>query len=122
MYIRFGKSYRNSHRKRFIKKMFRKKKPQACNFIKKETPVQVFSCEFCEILKNVLFKELFRVTASRATYLMKKMKLISQLTSFSVISNVKIKIKFLVPYLCRILYRKFYSKNRFRHLLSRKFS
>ena len=25
-------------------------RPQACNFIKKETLTQVFSCEFCEIL------------------------------------------------------------------------
>ena len=24
----------------------------ACNFIKKETPAQVFPCEFCEISKN----------------------------------------------------------------------
>ena len=28
------------------------KRPQACNFIKKETLAQVFSCEFCEISKN----------------------------------------------------------------------
>ena len=27
-------------------------KPEACNFIKKETVAQVFSCEFCEIFKN----------------------------------------------------------------------
>ena len=27
-------------------------KPQACNFIKKETLAQVFFCEFCEISKN----------------------------------------------------------------------
>ena len=27
-------------------------KLQACNFIKKETLAQVFSCEFCEISKN----------------------------------------------------------------------
>ena len=27
-----------------------------CNFIK-ETPAQVFSCEFCEIFKNTFFKE-----------------------------------------------------------------
>ena len=27
-------------------------KLQACNFIKKETLAQVFSCEFCEIFKN----------------------------------------------------------------------
>ena len=30
-------------------------KPMACNFIKKETQAQVFSCEFCEISKNTFF-------------------------------------------------------------------
>ena len=30
---------------------------EACNFIKKETMTQVFSCEFCEISKNTLFTE-----------------------------------------------------------------
>ena len=29
-----------------------RKTPEACNFIKKETLVQVFSCEFSEILSN----------------------------------------------------------------------
>ena len=29
--------------------------PQACNFIKKETLAQVFSCKFCEIFKNAYF-------------------------------------------------------------------
>ena len=29
-------------------------RPEACNFIKKETLAQVFSCEFCEIFKNTL--------------------------------------------------------------------
>ena len=28
--------------------------PQACNVIKKETLVQMFSCEFCEISKNTI--------------------------------------------------------------------
>ena len=28
---------------------------KACNFIQKETPTQVFSCEYCEILKNNFF-------------------------------------------------------------------
>ena len=32
----------------------------ACNFIKKETLVQVFSCEFWEIIKNTLFTEYLR--------------------------------------------------------------
>ena len=35
-----------------------------CNFIKKETPTQVFSCEFCEISKNTFFTEHLPVTAS----------------------------------------------------------
>ena len=29
----------------------------ACNFIKKETLAQVFSCEFCENFKNTFFTE-----------------------------------------------------------------
>ena len=40
-------------------------RPDACNFIKKETMVQVFSCEFCEISKNIFFTEHLRATASR---------------------------------------------------------
>ena len=31
--------------------------PRTCNFIKKETLAQVFSCEFCEIFKNTFFAE-----------------------------------------------------------------
>ena len=34
-------------------------RPQACNFIKKETMAQVFSCEFCKISKNTFFIEHF---------------------------------------------------------------
>ena len=33
-----------------------------CNFIKKETLVQVFSCEFCKISKNTLFTEHLRLS------------------------------------------------------------
>ena len=36
----------------------------ACNFIKKETLAQVFSCEFLEISKNTFFTEHVRTTAS----------------------------------------------------------
>ena len=32
----------------------------ACSFIKKETPVQVLSCEYCEIFKNIFFREHLR--------------------------------------------------------------
>ena len=39
-------------------------RPQACNFIKKETLAQVFSCEFCEISNNTFFTEHLCVTAS----------------------------------------------------------
>ena len=55
----------------FCKKMcslkFRKthrKTPQACNFIKKETLAQVFSCGFCEISKNAFFIKHLWATAS----------------------------------------------------------
>ena len=37
---------------------------EACNFVKKETLAQVFSCEFCKISKNTLFTEHLRTTAS----------------------------------------------------------
>ena len=39
-------------------------KPQACNFIKKETPALVFSCKFCQELKSTLFTEHLRTIAS----------------------------------------------------------
>ena len=38
--------------------------PNACNVIKKETLVQVFSYKFCESFKNTLFTEHLRVTTS----------------------------------------------------------
>ena len=40
------------------------KESEGKHFIKKETPKQAFSCEFCEILKNNFFPEHLRVTAS----------------------------------------------------------
>ena len=33
------------------------------NFIKKETLTQAFSCEFCEIFKNILFTKHLQTTA-----------------------------------------------------------
>ena len=39
----------------------------ACNFIKKKTLAQVFSCEFCEISKNTLSTEHIWATASSLT-------------------------------------------------------
>ena len=39
-------------------------RPEACNFIKKETLAQVFSSEFCEILKNTFFYRTSLVAAS----------------------------------------------------------
>ena len=38
--------------------------PEDCNFIKKETMAQVFSCEFYEIFKNIFFTEHLWTTAS----------------------------------------------------------
>ena len=39
-------------------------RPEACNFIKKETLAQVFSCEFCEIYKNTFYYRTSLVAAS----------------------------------------------------------
>ena len=39
-------------------------KLQACNFIKKQTPTQVFPSEHCEIFKNTDFKEHLLTAAS----------------------------------------------------------
>ena len=36
------------------------------NFFKKETPAQVFSCKFCEIIKNTFFYRTLPVAASGA--------------------------------------------------------
>ena len=44
--------------------VFYEKRP-ACNFIKKETLAQVFSCEFCEISKNAFFTEHLWTTPCR---------------------------------------------------------
>ena len=43
----------------FQQQVYRKQssRPEACNFIKKETLAQVFSCEFYEISKNTFFIE-----------------------------------------------------------------
>ena len=36
----------------------------ACNFIKNETPIQVFSCKFCEVFRNTFFTEhLWRIAS-----------------------------------------------------------
>ena len=41
-------------------------KPEACKFIKKETPTQVLSFEFCEVFKNTFFCKTPLVAASVA--------------------------------------------------------
>ena len=39
-------------------------RPKACDLVKKETPAQVFFCEFCEIFKNTFFYRTPPVAAS----------------------------------------------------------
>ena len=46
---------------------FNKVAGQACNFIKKETLAQVFSCEFCGISKNTFLRRTPPVVASGIT-------------------------------------------------------
>ena len=51
---RCSQKFRKIHRKTL----------KACNFIKKETLAQVFSCQFCEISKNIFFTEHLWATTS----------------------------------------------------------
>ena len=44
-------------------KIIQIKKHQDCNFIKKESPTNVFSRKFCEIFKNTGFTEHLQVTS-----------------------------------------------------------
>ena len=39
-------------------------RPEGCNFLKKETVAQVFSCESCEISKNTFFHRTLLVASS----------------------------------------------------------
>ena len=57
-----------------------------CNFITKESPAQVFSCEFCEISKNIFFTEHLWTTASE------KCQNCRQFISFQIEINQSIKI------------------------------
>ena len=82
----FEVTYRSSHQRYSVKKVFLeisknsqentcarvsfliKLQPETCNFIKKETLAQVFSCKFWEISKNTFFAEHLRATASAHNY------------------------------------------------------
>ena len=51
--------------------------PFSCNFIKKETLGQVFSCEFCDISKNTFFYRTSLVAASlgrKRFFVMRKLR------------------------------------------------
>ena len=54
----FLKIYQNSQEKTSTSVSFLiKLQALVCNFIKKETLAQVFSCKFCEMVKNTFFTE-----------------------------------------------------------------
>ena len=92
--------YRSSHRRCSIKKGFLRNfskfigkhlcGPEPCNFIKKETLAQVFSCEFCEISKNTFFTEHLRAT-----------------TSFSFITQINLKATFHLSFSLSLRYHGF---------------
>ena len=60
-------------------------RPEACNFIKKETLVQVFSCEFCEISRNTFSYRTPPVAASEcklASCLRNNLRNVKKMTVF----------------------------------------
>ena len=40
---------------------------KVCNFIEKDSPTQMFSCEHCKISKSTYFQEHLRTAASKVT-------------------------------------------------------
>ena len=56
--------WRCSVKKVFLEISQNSQLPKACNFIKKGTLAQVFSCEFCEIFKNTVLHRTPLVAAS----------------------------------------------------------
>ena len=73
-YGNVGETDRSSHRRCSVKKVvlrnFTKFTGKVCNFLKKESLAQVFSCEFCEISKNTFYTEHLQTTAPRLRFLM----------------------------------------------------
>ena len=85
-------------------------RPEASNFIKKETLAQVFSCELYEISKNTFFTEHLRVTTSLAYqfvessyYMWCPFRLDLQIMYFSLFSRA------INTFLCLVLRRLFSS-------------
>ena len=88
-----------------LRQMFLILRPQACNFIKKDTLAQVFSCEFCEIPKNTFFTEHLWTIASSAIHI-----LISFWMTLVSIENQKFRIIITIRRNTRML-SKFLSSN-----------
>ena len=83
-------TFRSSHHRCYIKKVFSEISHNsqentcarvsfliklACNFIKKDSLTQVFSCKFCEISKNTFFTEQLLTTASKRCFAFPKISL-----------------------------------------------
>ena len=62
-------------------------RPQACNFIKKQTLVQVFSCEFCEISRNNFLKRTSLVAALNIFFLFGFYFMATLLRNFNCLQN-----------------------------------
>ena len=73
MFFKIGvlKDFSKITGKRLCQSLFFNKRPHSCNFIKKETSTQVFSCESCDIFKSTFFIEHFR--NSRPKWLKEKL-------------------------------------------------
>ena len=66
-----NRAFKNSRRRCSVRKTvlrnfakFTGKQAEVCNFIKKETLAQLFSCEFCESSRNIFFTKHLCATAS----------------------------------------------------------
>ena len=67
MFLKISKNLQENTRARVSFLIELQASASACNFIKKETLVQVFSCEICEIFKKTFFYRAPPVAASETS-------------------------------------------------------
>ena len=60
---------------------------EACNFIRKETPTEAFSCQFCEVFKNTFFHGTPPIAASGHKKTKKFKKAVCNVKKYMLILN-----------------------------------
>ena len=79
------------------------KRPQACNFIKRESLAEVFSCEFCEISMNTFFTEHLWTTATALWHKVLHIKCTSYTSKKNESSCFQMLLRKVIKRICNLL-------------------